>query len=82
MEPIPNTGVGHLPPHEANGVKLLRVYLAVDYDYTENRVMLLISYAPTSRVRNDPTDPTRILDRPRGTNSQPTFTPVSPGPAR
>ena len=38
VEPIPNTGVGHLPPHEANGVPLLRVYLAVDYDYTENRV--------------------------------------------
>jgi len=43
-------------------------------DYTENRVMLLISYAPSSRTRNDPTDPTRILDRARGTNSQPTFT--------
>ncbi|OWK37803.1 hypothetical protein [Fimbriiglobus ruber] len=38
VEPIPNTGVGHLRPSEANGVRLLRVYLAVDYDYTENRV--------------------------------------------
>ncbi|MBN9523341.1 hypothetical protein J0H58_33315, partial [bacterium] len=38
VEPIPNTGVGHLPPHEAGRVPLLRVYRAVDYDYTENRV--------------------------------------------
>lgn len=51
-------------------------------DYAENRVLLLISYAPASRVRNDPTDPTRILDRARGTNSQATFTQPSPGSAR
>ena len=50
--------------------------------YTENRVMLLIAYAPTRRTRADPTDPTRILDRARGTNSQPTFSPPSPGSSR
>lgn len=44
VEPIPNTGVGQLPPHEANGVQLLRVYLAVDYDYTENRVGALAAH--------------------------------------
>jgi hypothetical protein len=47
-------------------------------DYTENRVMLLIAYAPTRRTRIDPTDPTRILDRARGTNSQPTFQTPAP----
>jgi hypothetical protein len=51
-------------------------------DYTENRVMLLIQYAPASRTRNDPTDPTRILDRARGTNSQATFTSPAPDGAR
>ena len=44
VEPIPNTGVGHLPPHDAGGVPLLRVYLAVDYDYTENRVGALAAH--------------------------------------
>jgi hypothetical protein len=47
-EPIPNSGVGHLPPHEANGVRLLRVYLAVDYDYTENRVGALTAHVTRS----------------------------------
>ena len=46
--PIPNTGTGHLPPHEANGVRLLRVYLAVDYDYTENRVGALSAHVTAS----------------------------------
>lgn len=44
VEPIPNTGVGHLPPHDAGGTRLLRVYLAVDYDYTENRVGALSAH--------------------------------------
>lgn len=51
-------------------------------DYAENRVLLLVSYAPASRIRNDPTDPTRILDRARGTNSQATFTTPSPADSR
>jgi len=40
--------------------------------------MLLIAYAPSRRTRIDPTDPTRILDRARGTNSQPTFQTPAP----
>lgn len=51
-------------------------------DYTENRLMLLIQYAPPSRNRDDPTDPLRALDRARGTNSQPTFNTPSPGASR
>lgn len=53
VEPIPNTGVGHLPPHEAGGVPLLRVYLAVDYDYTENRVGALAAHVARGPGRLD-----------------------------
>ena len=53
VEPIPNTGVGHLPPHEADGVPLLRVYLAVDYDYTENRVGALAAHVARGPGRLD-----------------------------
>lgn len=52
-EPIPNTGVGHLPPHEAYGVRLLRVYLAVNYDYTENRVGALAAHVARGPARLD-----------------------------
>lgn len=53
VEPIPNTGVGHLPPYEANGVRLLRVYLAVDYDYTENRIGALAAHIARGPARLD-----------------------------
>ncbi len=53
VEPIPNTGVGHLPPHEAGGGRLVRVYLAVDYDYTENRVGALSAHITRSAGRLD-----------------------------
>jgi hypothetical protein len=53
VEPIPNTGVGHLPPHETNDVRLLRVYLAVDYDYTENRVGALAAHVVRGPGRLD-----------------------------
>lgn len=53
VEPIPNTGVGHLPPHEANGVWLLRVYLAVDYDYTETRIGSLAAHIARGPGRLD-----------------------------
>ncbi|MDB5313257.1 MAG: exonuclease subunit alpha [Gemmataceae bacterium] len=58
VEPIPNTGVGHLPPHEMGGRRLLRVYLAVDYDYTENRVGALSAHVTRSPGRLD----TRFAD--------------------
>jgi hypothetical protein len=53
VEPVPNTGVGHLPPHEASGGRLLRIYLAVDYDYTENRVGALTAHITRSPGRID-----------------------------
>ena len=53
VEPIPNSGVGHLPPHEAGGVKLVRVYLAVEYDYTENRVGALAAHVVRGPARLD-----------------------------
>ncbi|WP_439624754.1 AAA domain-containing protein [Gemmata sp.] len=53
VEQVPNTGIGHLPPHEANGVRLLRVYLAVDYDYTENRVGALAAHVARGPGRLD-----------------------------
>lgn len=51
VELIPNTGVGHLPPYDAKGVPLLRVYLAVDYDYTENRVGALSAHVTRGNDR-------------------------------
>ncbi len=51
VEPIPNTGVGHLPPHEVNGNRLLRIYLAIDYDYTENRIGALSAHVTRSAGR-------------------------------
>lgn len=56
VEPIPNTGVGHLPPYDAGGTRLLRVYLAVDYDYTENRVGALSAHVTRSAGRLHTTD--------------------------
>ncbi len=53
VEPVPNTGVGHLPPHDANGNRLLRVYLAVDYDYTENRIGALAAHVTRGPGRLD-----------------------------
>jgi hypothetical protein len=38
VTPLPGNVSGQLPPHEFNGERLIRVYLNVDYDYTENRV--------------------------------------------
>jgi hypothetical protein len=54
VEAIPNTGVGHLPPHEAGGKHLLRVYLAVGYDYTENRVGALAAHVARGPAKLDP----------------------------
>jgi hypothetical protein len=48
---IPNTGVGHLPAHEGERGRLLRVYLAVDYDYSENRIGALSAHATRSDGR-------------------------------
>ncbi|MBP3955044.1 PD-(D/E)XK nuclease family protein [Gemmata sp. G18] len=55
---IPNTGVGHLPAHEGDNGRLLRVYLAVDYDYSENRIGALSAHV----TRSDGRLHTRFVD--------------------
>jgi len=48
---IPHTGAGHLPAHDGEKGRLLRVYLAVDYDYSENRVGALSAHVTRSDGR-------------------------------
>lgn len=45
---IPNSGQGQLPEHIINGAPLVRIYLNVDYDYAENRVVALSAHITTS----------------------------------
>jgi hypothetical protein len=45
---LKNTGDGQLPLHEIDGHRLVRVYLAVDYDYAENRIGALSAHVTTS----------------------------------
>ncbi|MEM1022473.1 MAG: AAA domain-containing protein [Myxococcota bacterium] len=48
VEGLPGSGHGQLPPHEFDGHRLIRVYLAVDYDYSENRVGALSAHVTAS----------------------------------
>ena len=48
VEAIDNSGYGSLPQHERNGIRLVRVYLAVDYDYAENRLGAISAHVTTS----------------------------------
>lgn len=45
---LPGAGQGQLPEHERDGDRLVRIYLAVDYDYTENRVGALSAHITRS----------------------------------
>ena len=45
---LPNTGSGQLPPHVMQDQRLVRVYLAVDYDYSENRVGAIAAHVTAS----------------------------------
>ncbi|MDP9438851.1 MAG: AAA family ATPase, partial [Actinomycetota bacterium] len=51
VEALPNAGQGRLPLHEDQGHRLVRVYLSVDYDYTENRIGALSAHVTTSDGR-------------------------------
>jgi hypothetical protein len=51
VEALPNTGSGQLPSHMINGRRLVRVYLAVDYDYSENRLGALSAHVTTSETQ-------------------------------
>ncbi|VFA93884.1 exonuclease V subunit alpha [Nocardia farcinica] len=48
VEPLPNAPQSQLPRHEIDGERLIRVYLGVDYDYTENRVGALTAHVTAS----------------------------------
>ena len=48
VRPLPNAGAGQLPPHMMHGRHLVRVYLAVDYDYAENRIGAIAAHVTAS----------------------------------
>ncbi|EKS34237.1 AAA domain-containing protein [Afipia broomeae] len=48
VRPLANSGAGQLPLHEIDGRRLVRVYLSVDYDYSENRVGAIAAHVTTS----------------------------------
>ncbi|MGH1574134.1 AAA domain-containing protein [Methylobacterium sp. P31] len=48
VQSLPHSGQGQLPPHEMNGQRLVRIYMEVDYDYTENRIGALAAHITNS----------------------------------
>ncbi len=48
VQSLPYSGSGQLPPHDLGGTPLVRVYLQVDYDYTQNRLGALSAHITTS----------------------------------
>lgn len=48
VQSLPHSGSGQLPPHEIAGSALVRVYLQVDYDYTQNRIGALAAHITAS----------------------------------
>jgi hypothetical protein len=48
VEALPNTGYGQLPPHVIADRRLVRIYLSVDYDYSENRIGALAAHITAS----------------------------------
>src|SRR5205085_689544 len=45
---LPNAGTGQLPEHVMQGRRLVRVYLSVDYDYSENRIGAVAAHVTAS----------------------------------
>lgn len=48
VESLSFSGQGQLPLHEINGQRLVRVYLTVEYDYVENRLVALVAHVTNS----------------------------------
>ncbi|WP_454289026.1 AAA domain-containing protein [Rhizobium arsenicireducens] len=48
VQSLPHSGRGQLPPHEMMGQRLVRIYLEVNYDYTENRIGALAAHVTSS----------------------------------
>ncbi|OBH37156.1 hypothetical protein A5690_07065 [Mycobacterium intracellulare] len=46
---LPGNVPSQLPQHEFDGERLIRIYLNVDYDYTENRIGALAAHVTASR---------------------------------
>lgn len=46
--PLRDSGFGNLPEHELEGERLVRAYISVDYDYSENRVVALSAHVTNS----------------------------------
>ncbi len=46
--PLPDVGLGGLPEHIIEGQRLLRCYISVNYDYSENRVMAIAAHVTNS----------------------------------
>ena len=45
---LPGAGFGNLPTHTIDGEPLVRIFLSVDYDYTEDRIMALSAHVTNS----------------------------------
>lgn len=48
VEQLPSSGDSQLPEHEIDGDRVIRVYLNVDYDYTEDRIVALAAHVTRS----------------------------------
>lgn len=48
VEQIPYQGYGQLPEHSINGQPLIRIFLAVDHDYVEDRIVALSAHVTSS----------------------------------
>nr|WP_238401635.1 AAA domain-containing protein [Altererythrobacter sp. C41] len=48
VQSLPHSGQGQLPLHTMGGQRLVRIYLEVDYDYTENRIGALAAHVTNS----------------------------------
>ena len=46
--PFPHSSVGCLPGHTVNGQPLVRIFMCVDYDYSENRIAALSAHVTKS----------------------------------
>ncbi|MEL7588759.1 MAG: AAA domain-containing protein [Prolixibacteraceae bacterium] len=49
VQPYPFNITSQLPGYEINGEQLIRIYMAVDYDYVENRIVSLSAHVTKSQ---------------------------------
>lgn len=67
VKPLPARWASQLPSHEVSGNRLVRIYLTVDYDYTENRIGALSAHITNSQGEVK----TRFEDTPEGLRPSP-----------